>query len=243
MTRLYCNAPLSVNSRLELPASAARHTMVLRLKQGDDVMLFNGEGGEYRAKIVDIHRHGTTVDIFSYQPRENELSYRITLVQSMPEASKMDMVIEKAVELGVAQICPVESQRSVVRLTEERAEKRAIRWKSIIIASSEQSGRNRFTELKEITSFQKWIEGHSPRPILILSPHTTDSLADWAFLHQPQDVTLVVGPEGGFSREEEELAIRHGALPLSLGTRILRTETAGMAAVSALTAIWNRTGS
>lgn len=243
MTRLYCNAPLFVNTQLELPASAARHTMVLRLRPGDDVTLFNGEGGEYRARIVDIHRHGTMVDILSYQPRENELPYRITLVQSMPEASKMDLVIEKAIELGVARICPVESERSVVRLTEERAEKRAIRWKSIIIASSEQSGRNRFAELADITTFQKWVANHENQPILMLSPHAKESLADWAFRNPPQDVTLIIGPEGGFSREEEGLAVRHGAHTLSLGTRILRTETAGMAAVSALTAIWNRTDS
>lgn len=243
MTRLYCNAPLSVNTQLELPASAARHTMVLRLRPGDDVTLFNGEGGEYRARIVDIHRHGTTVDVLTYQPRESELPYRITLVQSMPEASKMDLVIEKAVELGVARICPVESERSVVRLTEERAEKRAIRWKSIIIASSEQSGRNRFAELADITPFQKWVENHESQPLLMLSPHAKESLADWAFHHSPGDVTLIIGPEGGFSREEEGLALRHGAQTVSLGTRILRTETAGMAAVSALTAIWNRTDS
>ncbi len=241
MTRLYCNAPLSVNTQLELPASAARHTMVLRLKPGDDVTLFNGEGGEYAAKIVDIHRHGTIVDILSYQPRENELPYRVTLAQSMPEASKMDLIIEKAVELGVARICPVESERSVVRLTEERAEKRAIRWKSIIIASSEQSGRNRFAELADITSFQNWVKSNEARPTLMLSPHAKESLADWAFQTPPQDVTLVIGPEGGFSREEEGLATRHDVQLLSLGTRILRTETAGIAAVSALTAIWNRT--
>lgn len=241
MTRLYCNAPLSVNTRLELPASAARHTMVLRLRSGDNITLFNGEGGEYTAKIVDIHKHSTTVDVLTYLPRENELSYRITLAQSMPEASKMDLVIEKAVELGVARICPLESERSVVRLTEERAEKRAIRWKSIIIASSEQSGRNRFAELAEISSFSSWVRNQDSQPMILLSPHATESFADWAFQTQPQDLTLVIGPEGGFSREEEGLAIRHGAIILSMGGRILRTETAGMAAVAALTAIWDRT--
>ncbi|MDL2284556.1 16S rRNA (uracil(1498)-N(3))-methyltransferase [Oxalobacter sp. OttesenSCG-928-P03] len=242
MTRLYCNAPLSENTRLELPASAARHTMVLRLRPGDDVTLFNGEGGEFSAKIVANTRHGTTVDILSFQSREKELPYRITLVQSMPEASKMDLVIEKAIELGVARICPVESERSVVRLTEERAEKRAIRWKSIIISSSEQSGRNRFAELADITSFSNWIQNHEPgQPVLMLSPHARESLADWAFENTPQDVTLVIGPEGGFSREEEGLAIRHGARLLRMGPRILRTETAGITAVSALNAIWDRT--
>lgn len=242
MPRLYCNAPLSVNTQLDLPPPAARHTVVLRLRPGDDITLFNGEGGEYIAEIVDIHKHGTTVKVLSYQARENELPYRITLAQSMPEASKMDLVIEKAIELGVARICPVESERSVVRLSEERAEKRAIRWKSIIIAASEQSGRNRFAELAEITPFPKWMQNQASQPILMLSPHARQSFADWAFQNPPQDVTLVIGPEGGFSREEEALAVRHGALLLSMGPRILRTETAGMSAISALTAIWNRTG-
>lgn len=240
MTRLYCNAPLSVNTSLELPASAARHTMVLRLKQGDPVTLFNGEGGQYQARIANIHKHGAVVDILSFEARENELPYNITLVQSMPEGSKMDMVIEKAVELGVARICPVESERSVVRLTEERAEKRAIRWKSIIIASSEQSGRNRFAELAEIRPFSEWIKDYDPQPLVMLSPHARRTLAEWAFETTPQDVTLMIGPEGGFSREEEGLAIRHGAVTLAMGSRVLRTETAGIAAVSALNAIWER---
>ncbi|MDR0933510.1 MAG: 16S rRNA (uracil(1498)-N(3))-methyltransferase [Burkholderiaceae bacterium] len=241
MPRLYCNAPLPVNTRLKLPTSAARHIMVLRLKPGDNVTLFNGEGGECLCKIVDMHRHSASVDILSWQARENELPYRITLTQSMPEASKMDMVIEKAVELGVARICPVESERSVVRLTEERAEKRAIRWKSIIISASEQCGRNRLIELDSLVPFRDWVKQPDDQPALMLSPYAEELLADWACRNPPQNVTLIIGPEGGFSREEEGLAIRHGIRMFSLGPRILRTETAGMAAVSALTAIWSRT--
>jgi len=240
MTRLYCNAPLSVNTRLELPASAYRHAMVLRLKPGDDLTIFNGLGGEYSAKIVDIHRYGASVDILAFENRDAELPYRVTLVQAMPEAPKMDMIIEKAVELGVARICAVESRRSVVKLTEERAEKRAIRWKSIIISSSEQCGRNTIVELADITSFQSWVQNSSPESFIMLCPDAKESLADWAFKNPPRDITISVGPEGGFSPEEKEFALRNGAISLTMGSRILRTETAGIVALASLSAIWGR---
>lgn len=240
MTRLYCNTPLSLNRRIELPTSAAHHTIVLRLKSGDKITLFDGNGGEYTAKIVDISRFGTTVDILSYQQIEKELSYRITLVQSLPEASKMDWIIEKSIELGVAQICPVESQRSVIRLTKEKAEKRISRWKNIIIAASEQCGRNSLAELANIETFKDWLKQNKTGSVLIFTPRANHSLSDWAFQNPRQDVTFLIGPEGGFSQEEENLAMEHGALALSLGDRILRTETAGIVAVAALTAIWNK---
>ena len=240
MPRLYCNAPLSVNTHLELPASAARHAMVLRLRTGDEVTLFNGLGGEYTARVVDLHRHGATVDILTHIDRESELPYRITLVQSMPEGPKMDLIIEKAVELGVARICAVESQRSIVRLTEERAENRAARWKSIIISASEQCGRNRFAEVAEITTYRNWVENLSPESFILFCPDADMPLGDWALANPPQDVTLVIGPEGDFSPDEKEMAVRQGAIRLSLGSRVLRAETASIAAVSALNAIWGR---
>lgn len=227
--------------QLELPASVTRHIKVLRLKQGDKVTLFNGDGKEYLANILDINRSGITAEIVSCQLNKTELSYRITLAQSLPEAAKMDWIIEKAVELGVSEICPVESKRCVVRLTEERAEKRTSRWKNIIIAASEQSGRSILAELSGITGLQNWLEQYRSLSVLILSPNAKNTLADWAFQHPPQNIAIMIGPEGGFSQEEETLALRYGAIPLSLGERILRTETAGMAAVSALNAIWMRT--
>ena len=240
MPRLYCNAPISVNTRMELPASAARHAMVLRLKTDDEVTLFNGLGGEYTAKVVDLHRHGATVDVLTFLDRESELPYLVTLVQAIPENPKMDLVIEKAVELGVTRICAVESQRSIVRLTEERAENRAARWKSIIISASEQCGRNRFAEVADITTYRNWVTNLSPESFILLCPDAEVPLADWALENPPHDVTLVIGPEGDFSPEEKDLAVRHGAVRLSLGPRILRTETASIAAVSALTALWSR---
>ena len=242
MPRLYCNIELNVNTRVELPDSAARHARVLRLKQGDGLTLFNGLGGEYAATLVDMHRHGATADVLTHLDRESELPYRVTLVQAMPESSRMDMIVEKAVELGVARICAVESQRSIVRLTQERAENRAARWRSIVISASEQCGRNRFAEVAEITTFRNWIENLSPGFFILFCPDADASLADWAPDSPPQDITLVIGPEGGFSPDEKDMAVRHGAIRLSLGSRILRTETAGIAAIAALVTIWSRSG-
>ena len=240
MARLYCPCPLAENTRLALPDTAARHIRVLRLKPNDTLTLFNGQGGQYQARITEITRQGVTVEILAWQPIENELPYRITLAQALPEAAKMDFIIEKAVELGVAQIYPVASARSVVRLTEPRAAKRAERWKNIIIAASEQSGRNRLAALTDLVSLQQLAENPGTAPLLMPSPRAHTSLASWAFANPPQNITLLIGPEGGLSPEEETLAIHNGAQPLSLGDRILRTETAGIAAIAAINAIWAR---
>ncbi|MCM1513171.1 MAG: 16S rRNA (uracil(1498)-N(3))-methyltransferase [Oxalobacter formigenes] len=242
MARIYCPGPLAENTRLALPDTAARHIRVLRLKPNDPLTLFNGEGGQYQARITEITRQGIIVEILAWQPIENELPWRITLAQALPEAAKMDFIIEKAIELGVTQICPVASSRAVVRLTEARAAKRAERWKNIIIAASEQSGRNRLAALTDLISFQQLTENPGPAPLLMPSPRAHTPLASWAFAHPPQNITLLIGPEGGLSPEEETLAIRSGAQPLSLGNRILRTETAGIAAIAAINAIWSQTG-
>lgn len=240
MTRLYCPGPLAENTRFALPDTAARHIRVLRLQQNDALTLFNGEGGQYAARITGIDRQAINVEILSWEPIENELPYRITLAQALPEAAKMDFIIEKAVELGVAQICPVTAARCVVRLTETRAVKRAERWQNIIIAASEQSGRNRLAALQDPISFKQLAKNPGKTPLLMPSPRAQTRLADWTLANPPQDITLLIGPEGGLSPEEETLAIRCGALPLSLGPRILRTETAGLAAIAAINAIWER---
>lgn len=240
MMRLYCPGSFAVNTRLTLPDTVAHHIRVRRLQQNDTLTLFNGEGGQYVARITDISRQHAIVEILSWEPFENELPYCITLAQALPEATKMDFIIEKAVELGVTKICPVVSVRSVVRLTETRAAKRAGRWQNIIIAASEQSGRNRLAALQDPISFRQLAENSGKTPFIMPSPRAKARLADWALEHSPQDITLLIGPEGGFSPEEEALAIRCGALPFSLGPRILRTETAGLAAIATINAIWEK---
>jgi 16S rRNA (uracil1498-N3)-methyltransferase len=211
---------------------------VLRLAVGAHVTLFNGEGGEYTATLTDIGKKRAEAEVKTFSPREAELPHAITLAQALPEASKMDEIIQKAVELGVATIQPLAAQRCVVKLSAERAEKKLAHWQGIIVSAAEQCGRNRLTNLVEPVDFESWIVQKDLHKRILLSPRAEQSLSDWAKHHPPQAVTIMIGPEGGFSEKEELLATSHGALSLSMGTRVLRTETAGMAALSAINAIW-----
>lgn len=238
MPRFYCPQPLAIGASITLPEHVAHHVQVVRLAIGDHVTLFNGEGGEYTATLSSIEKKRVSAEIKTFSPREVELPYALTLAQALPEASKMDWIIEKAVELGAAGIQPLAAQRCVVKLSAERAQKRQAHWQGIVVAASEQSGRNRLAHLGELSEFQGWIAQQDLHRRILLSPHATQSLADWARHHPAQAVALMIGPEGGFTEAEEDLARAHGALTLSMGPRVLRTETAGLAALAALNAAW-----
>lgn len=238
MPRFYCSQPLAVGSQLVLPDSVAHHIQVLRLAQGTTITLFNGDGGEYAATLSAIEKKRVSAEIKAYTACDVELPYALTLAQALPESSKMDWIIEKAVELGVAAIQPLAAQRCVMRLSGERAEKKMAHWQGIIISASEQSGRNRLAQLNPPADCKSWIGRQDLHRRVLLSPRAEQSLSDWARHHPPQALALMIGPEGGFSAAEEELAIAQGALPLSMGPRVLRTETAGLAALAALNAIW-----
>jgi 16S rRNA (uracil1498-N3)-methyltransferase len=245
MPRFYCPQPLAIGAIVTLPEAVAHHVQVLRLVQGDSLTLFNGEGGEYTASLVTIEKKRVTVELKAHTPRDVELPYALTLAQALPEGSKMDWILEKAIELGVSGFQPLAAQRCVVRLSAERAEKRQGHWQGIIVSASEQSGRNRLAQLGGLQDYQRWItqqQGISPPPPpdrrILLSPRADQSLPDWARHQPPQALTLMVGPEGGFSDAEEDAALANGALALSMGPRILRTETAGLAAIAALNAMW-----
>ena len=200
--------------------------------------MFNGDGGEYTATLAAIDKKRASAEVKAYSPRQVELPYAATLAQALPEASKMDWIIEKAVELGAAAIQPIAAQRCVVRLSAERAAKKAEHWKGIIVSASEQCGRNRLAHLCELADFNDWIRQQNLHRRILLSPRGAQSLSDWARHHPPQAVALLIGPEGGFSEEEENAAIAQGAQVLSMGPRVLRTETAGLAALAALNAAW-----
>lgn len=238
MSRFFYDFPLAVGTSIDLPKDIARHIMVLRLPSGGNITLFNGMGGEYQARIVTTERHVTKAEVVSFSQREAELPYRITLAQGIPEAGKMDWIIEKAVELGVQKVLPVATLRSVVRLNTDRAEKRLSRWQSIVISASQQCGRNRLLDIARPTDFNSCVQTLPGSTAIMFSPRATESLASWATGHTPCDITLLIGPEGGFSPEEEELARQNGVIFLSMGPRILRTETAGLAAVSAINTLW-----
>lgn len=238
MPRFHLPQALAIGNIVDLPEHLAHHVGVLRLAIGDTITLFNGEGGEFTASLCEIGKKRASAEIKTFSPREAELPYSLTLAQALPEASKMDEIVQKAMELGVAGVQPLAAQRCVVKLSSERAGKKLAHWAGIIESAAEQCGRNRLAHLAEPAEFTAWIGQQDMHKRILLSPRAEQSLSDWARHHPPQAVTILIGPEGGFSDKEEELAIRHGALMLSMGARVLRTETAGMAALAALNAVW-----
>lgn len=238
MPRFFCPCPLALGSTVDLPSETAHHIFVLRLKLGDHIELFNGEGGSFLAVLIEVGKKQARAEIKLYQAMETELPFGLSLAQALPEGSKMDWIIEKAVELGVSNIQPLAAQRCVVKLNTERAEKKSQHWHSIIQAASEQCGRNRLAQLGELTDVQKWLAQKDMHKRILLSPRGNESLADWARHHPAQAITVMIGPEGGFSEAEEKMAIEHGAICLSMGPRVLRTETAGIVAASILSASW-----
>lgn len=238
MPRFYCPQPLVPGTTIDLPEAVAHHIAVVRLAPGELITLFNGEGGEVQASIVSIAKRSVTAAVQTHIAREVELPYAVTLAQALPEASKMDWIIEKAIELGAAGIVPLAAQRCVVRLSAERAEKKLAHWQGIIISASEQSGRNRLAQLAPLQEFNQWSRQQDLHQRIILTPRAEQSLADWARHQPPQALTLMVGPEGGFTDAEETAAIAAGAIGLAMGPRILRTETAGLTALATLSALW-----
>jgi 16S rRNA (uracil1498-N3)-methyltransferase len=238
MPRFYCPLPLAAGLLVDLPETVAHHLHVVRQQAGAQLTLFNGDGGQYRATLQEVGKRRASAVVEAFEPVDVELAYAITLAQALPEASKMDWIIEKAVELGIAAIAPLAAQRCVTRLSGERAEKRHAHWQGIIVAASEQSGRNRLATLAPLEDFSKWLARPAPAPRILLSPRGTETLAAWAGARAAQDVTLMVGPEGGFAPAEEDAAIAAGAIPLTMGPRVLRTETAALAAAATLQAVW-----
>ena len=238
MPRFFCPQPLVAGTTVSLPEAVAHHIQVVRLAPGDLITLFNGEGGEVQASLMAVAKRSVTAEIQAHVAREAELPYAVALAQALPEASKMDWIIEKAIELGAAGIVPLAAQRCVVRLSAERAEKKMAHWQGIIVSASEQSGRNRLAQLAPLQEFNSWSKQQNAQTRIILTPRADQSLAEWARQQPPQAVTLMVGPEGGFSEAEEKAALAAGAIGLSMGPRILRTETAGLTALAALATLW-----
>ena len=238
MPRFFCPLPLAIGAQIDLPAEAAHHVFVLRLNIGDSIQLFNGEGGAYVASITMVTKKQVSAEVKVFLPEEIELPFSLTLAQALPEGSKMDWIIEKAIELGASTIQPLSAQRCVVKLSAERAEKKMAHWQGIIESATEQCGRNRLANLANVMDVQKWLAQQDMHKRILLSPRAEHSLADWARHQAPQAATLMIGPEGGFSEIEEQLAIRQGALAMTIGPRVLRTETAGLASIAILNAAW-----
>jgi 16S rRNA (uracil1498-N3)-methyltransferase len=236
ITRIHCEHKLGPGAQFALSPEAAQHVAkALRLKAGDSLVVFDGRGGEYEATIQRIEKDRVDVKTGAWREADLEPPLAVGLVQGVPEADKMDWIIQKATELGVAWIQPVTCERSVVRLSGERAERREAHWRRVAIAAAEQSGRSRVPDVRATLGFMGWValEEHAPR--WLLDPQAAP-LASHAAPASPLE--LVVGPEGGLSDRERDLALARGCEGVSLGPRVLRTETAALAALAAIHALW-----
>ncbi|MBS1185022.1 MAG: hypothetical protein H6R09_623 [Proteobacteria bacterium] len=235
--RFYLDQPLALGARFGLPAGPARHAArALRLAPDDAVTLFNGRGGEYAARIERINKDEVAVSITGFSAIERESRLRVMLAQGISSGERMDYTLQKAVELGVEAIQPIAAKRSVVKLAGERADKRIAHWQGVVASACEQCGRNRVPAVAAPLPLAHWLAQAGGRRLLFLSPQAEARLAD---LSEPTAMDcLVAGPEGGF--EPDEIAALHaaGAIPVRLGPRVLRTETAALAALAAMQTLW-----
>ena len=233
IARFFSPAPVGQSAIFELPEALAHHaTRVLRLKVGEPIVLFDGLGGEYAAVIESIGR-GVVVRVEAHQPIERESPLNVTLYQALPTGDKMDWVVQKAVELGVASIVPVAADRSVLKLEGSRADKRVLHWNQVAVAACEQCGRNRVPSVAAITTLPAALAQCSAETRLMLAPGADLVLGR---LEMAGSIALFIGPEGGWSEAELRAARAMGVQSLQLGPRVLRTETAGLAALAALAA-------
>jgi 16S rRNA (uracil1498-N3)-methyltransferase len=234
ISRIYQSTLLNLDAILRLDDKASHHlARVLRAKQGDRVTLFNGQGGEYIAVITLIDKKGVQVRILSFAPVEVESSIHIHLAQGIARGEKMDLVVQKAVELGVTHIIPLVTERCNVRLAQEREEKRLQHWQAVIVSACEQSGRNRLPRIEAPNALREWLTTVKADYRFVLSPHAKQALSTTSIPAQAS-VVLLIGPEGGLSEAEVELAESYQFIPMRLGPRVLRTETATIAAITAL---------
>ena len=237
MPRFYVDFALSPDSVVELPDNVVRHLNVLRVKNTEEIVLFNGNGKAYPALPEVLEKRRASVRILREEATDNESPLNITLVQAVSAAERMDFTLQKSVELGVAEIRPVISERCVVRLSGERAEKRVARWQEIVVSACEQSGRNIVPKVLPLTTYAQALQQLLQETTkLLMSLNRAQKLSDV----QPQSgkVVFMVGPEGGWTEREEQQAFDAGFQSVTLGKRVLRTETASLAAIAAMQTLW-----
>jgi len=236
--RLFCPEPLAAGQVVALPNQAAHHAgRVLRLAIGDDVVLFDGRGGEHAGRITALGRKVRVV-LVRHDEVEREAPLRITLAQALVANEKMDWVVQKAVELGVAAIVPLATERSVVRLAGDRAARRVEHLRQVTVAACEQCGRNRVPPVAELARLPDFLaaQAASAAVRLTFDPGAGQRLSTLDLAGR--EVLLLIGPEGGLSGNETAAAQAAGFLPVALGPRVLRTETAGLAGIAAILARW-----
>jgi 16S rRNA (uracil1498-N3)-methyltransferase len=250
--RFFCPAPLHTGDLLELPAGAARHVQVLRLQPGDTLTLFNhghgwmtggsthSTGGEFEAIVTQMGRSHVQVQVGAHLAVEREAARSVHIAIAMPANDRMDWLVEKATELGVASIQPLMSERSVLRLAGERADKKTAHWQSVAVAACEQCGGNRVPLLHPVSTLAHWLRGLpatepvAPARLLLSLRDGSRPLRDWLATSATPAAIFLSGPEGGLSPSEEDAALACGFAPVSLGARVLRAETAALTALALL---------
>ena len=235
--RLHVDRPLAVGGRVPLPEAAGRHvTKVLRLGPGDPLVVFDGRGGEYDAAVAQVSRGVVAVEVGAHRPVDRESALAVELGQGVCRGERMDLVVQKATELGVCAIRPVLCERTVVKLDPARAGRRLAHWRAIAVHAAQQSGRTRAPELGGVDDLDTWLSRPAAGPGIFLSPRTASSISRLA---RPEGtVRLLVGPEGGLSPREAGRVRAAGFTELRLGPRVLRTETAALVALTVLQAYW-----
>jgi 16S rRNA (uracil1498-N3)-methyltransferase len=235
--RVYVDLDLRVGEAVTLPDAAYRHlVVVLRRVRDDGVTLFNGRGGEYGVVIESLAKKSVTVRVREFREVSRESPLSVTLGQAVSRGERMDFAIQKAVELGVAAIQPLVTDHVVVRLTAERWERKREHWQGVAVAAAEQCGRTRVPAIAPVLDLRDWLNALPAETLkLALTPAAGGAARP---PHRGQPVALLVGPEGGLSNLEQKLADLSGFVPLSLGPRILRTETAALAALATLQSLW-----
>jgi 16S rRNA (uracil1498-N3)-methyltransferase len=234
--RIYTPEDLALNCRLDLDSQASTHLVkVLRLKEGAELRLFNGNGCEYLAQITVAGKKNTQVEISEVLSTDSKITFPLHLGQVVSKGDRMDFTIQKATELGITDITPLWSERCDVRLKGERLEKKMEHWKKVAISACEQSGRNHIPTIHPAMNYQDWANSVEAESKLILHTRDQKPLSE---IITPASVALLVGPEGGITDEEVEFCIQQGFTGLMLGPRILRTETAALAALSLFQYLW-----
>ena len=239
VSRLYTSAVLNTGKSIELDEDNAHYVRtVLRLKKDAEIILFNGSGGEYLCKIIEVSRRAVVIDINEWDDRSVESTLIVHLGLGISRGDRMDFSVQKVVELGVNVITPLITERCQVQFKGEKKSQRWIHWQKIVQHAAEQSGRTQLPDLLEIDTLNAWV-AQQPGLKVFLDPYAEQCLAD---LDPPQQVTLLVGPEGGFADAERDIAKAAGFIPVRMGARILRTETAALAALSAVQMLWGDFG-
>jgi 16S rRNA (uracil1498-N3)-methyltransferase len=236
VSRLYTTATLTTGQTIALDDDNGHYVRtVLRLKKDTDIILFNGNGGEYLGSISEVSRKAVLIDIKHWIDRSAESSLIVTLGLGISRGDRMDYTVQKAVELGVNHITPLMTEHCVVQLKGEKRPQRLLHWQKIAQHAAEQSGRTLVPPLTDIHQLQHWVALQQGLKVF-LDPYANTSLAELSPING--QVTLLTGPEGGFADQERELAKAAGFIPVSMGKRILRTETASLAALAAVQMLW-----